>query len=150
MNVRLANTDEELLRCFPAMQELRPHLDREQFVDRVRRQADRDGYILVFIEDDGDVVAVAGFRLMEMLAWGRVMYVDDLVTCSAHRSKGYASRLLDWLIERARSLGCEQLHLDSGVQRHDAHRLYLRKGMNITSHHFALQLSDEQTTGMAR
>lgn len=63
MNVRLANTDEELLRCFPAMQELRPHLDREQFVDRVRRQADRDGYILVFIEDGGDVVAVAGFLL---------------------------------------------------------------------------------------
>ncbi len=150
MNVRLANTEEEFLRCFPVMQELRPHLDRKQFVAQVKRQADGDGYTLVFIEDGGDVVAVAGFRLVELLAWGRTMYVDDLVTRLVHRSKGYGSRLLDWLIERARSLGCEQLHLDSGVQRHDAHRFYLHKGMDITSHHFALRLSDEQRTGKAR
>jgi hypothetical protein len=35
-------------------------------------------------------------------------------------------------------VGCEQLHLDSGVEanRLDAHRLYLNTGMRITSFHF--------------
>ena len=32
------------------------------------------------------------------------------------------------------------IDLDSGVQRHDAHRFYLRERMAITSHHFAKNL----------
>ena len=31
----------------------------------------------------------------------------------------------------------------SGVQRFGAHRFYLRHGMNITSHHFQLELRDK-------
>jgi hypothetical protein len=47
--------------------------------------------------------------------------------------------LLDWLLEEGRRLGCDQLHLDSGVglDRADAHRLYLNAGMVIAAHHFA-------------
>jgi hypothetical protein len=47
--------------------------------------------------------------------------------------------LLDWLLEEAARLGCDQLHLDSGVglDRAGAHRLYLNAGMVIASHHFA-------------
>ena len=61
-------------------------------------------------------VAVAGFRVGENLAWGRFLYVDDLVTLSAHRSKGYGSKLLTWLKAFAVREGCMQLHLDSGIQ----------------------------------
>jgi hypothetical protein len=32
------------------------------------------------------------------------------------------------------------LHLDSGVRRFDAHRFYLNKRMNISSHHFSMVL----------
>ncbi len=34
----------------------------------------------------------------------------------------------------------QQLTLDSGVQRFAAHRLYLRQRMDITSHHFTMNL----------
>jgi hypothetical protein len=48
--------------------------------------------------------------------------------------------LFDWLVQLAREHECRELHLDSGVQRFDAHRFYLGKRMHITSHHFALKL----------
>ncbi|MBI3921087.1 MAG: GNAT family N-acetyltransferase, partial [Armatimonadetes bacterium] len=86
------------------------------------------------------VVAVAGFRLSENLAWGRFLYVDDLVTDEAERSRGHGQELLEWLLEYAHQQDCDQFHLDSGVQRFGAHRFYLRHGMDITSHHFALKL----------
>jgi hypothetical protein len=43
------------------------------------------------------------------------------------------------LLEEARSEGCGQIHLDSGVEldRAHAHRLYLNAGMVISAHHFA-------------
>lgn len=64
-----------------------------------------------------------------------------LVTRAADHGAGYGSALFDWLTNEARSAGCAQLHLDSGVQRFGAHRFYLHKGLDITSHHFAVQLS---------
>ena len=41
------------------------------------------------------VLAVAGFRALENLSAGRVLYVDDLVTDEARRSAGHGAQLLD-------------------------------------------------------
>lgn len=98
------------------------------------------GYELAYVEDHGRPVAVAGYRVLENLAWGRFLYVDDLVTDDAHRSQGHGERLFEWLVEEAKRLGCGELHLDSGVQRFAAHRFYLRHRMDVTSHHFAIRL----------
>lgn len=68
---------------------------------------------------------------------GRKLYVDDLVTAAAYRSKGVGKALLDELEKRARAEGCAGMDLDSGVQRGDAHRFYMREGMTIRSFHFA-------------
>ena len=139
VRIALAQTDTDLLRCFPVMAELRPHLTREQFLERIRRQRGAGSH-LAFLEDGDDVRCVASYRFLENLAWGRFLYVDDLVTAEAARSKGLGQQLLDWLVGQARNQGCDQLHLDSGVQRFRAHRFYLRRGMDITCHHFALKL----------
>lgn len=137
--IGVAETPEEVARCFPVMRELRPHFEIEGFLAQVERQR-RDGYRLAFVEADGVVEACAGFRVSQNLAWGQFLYVDDLVTAESARSRGHGARLMDWLIAQARLAGCAQLHLDSGVQRFAAHRFYLRERMEITSHHFALKL----------
>lgn len=68
------------------------------------------------------------------------MYVDDLIVDQAQRSLGAGYLLIDWLKNYARQNNCQQLHLDSGVQRFDAHRFYLRERFRISSHHFCLDL----------
>jgi GNAT superfamily N-acetyltransferase len=139
MSVRLATSDADVQRCFRVMQQLRPHLKDHEFVDTVRRQ-EAGGFRLAFVEDAGAVQAVAGFRVMDNLFSGRILYVDDLVTDESARSRGYGKQLMDWLIERARGEGCRSLELDSGVHRFDAHRFYLTNRMVISSHHFRLVL----------
>ena len=137
MKIAVAQTPAELERCFPVMGELRPHLDADQFVQQVQRQREA-GYRLAFLEDDGEIRSVAGYRIQEYLAWGKALYVDDLVTAEVARSRGYGAALFDWLLNQARENGCGQLHLDSGVQRFDAHRFYLNRGLAIHAHHFAM------------
>lgn len=136
LKIQIAETDQQINACYPVMRELRDHLKKETFVTRVRDQQS-SGYVLAFLEDDGTVAAVSGFRIGENLAWGRFLYVDDLVTAQRYRSHGYGSRLLAWLKEYAKQQHCDQLHLDSGVQRVDAHRFYLREGLPKTSFHFS-------------
>lgn len=135
MIIRLATTNSEIVACFPVMRELRPHIAEDQFLSRVRSQ-EKAGYKLAFVEQPDGVVAVAGFRAGENLAWGRFLYVDDLITLPSHRSKGFGAGLLSWLREFATKEGCVQVHLDSGIQRKDAHRFYEREGMTMASFHF--------------
>lgn len=138
--IRVAKTPKEILRCHPVMRELRPHWQNpEQFVERVQRQQEQ-GYQLAFVESNGEICAVAGYRFMDSLFSGRFLYVDDLVTRESDRSRGFGGELLDWLIEQAREQGCENLELDSGVQRFDAHRFYFSKRMSISSYHFRIKI----------
>ena len=138
--IAIARTTAELERCFPVMAQLRPHLKLHQFTRCVRRQQ-KQGYQLVFLEEGSDIQSVAGFRILEFLVYGKFLYVDDLVTREAVRSKNHGGKLFDWLVALARKQQCVEFHLDSGVQRFGAHRFYLRKGMDITAHHFGMKLS---------
>jgi len=128
------------------MRELRPQYNIDEFVQQVMRQQERHGYVLALNEHEGIVRAVAGFRIGEFLAWGKILYVDDLVADEAVQGGGFANQLFEWLIAFARQQNCLELHLDSGANpaRYRAHRFYHMKGMNITSHHFALKLIRQQ------
>ena len=140
MDIRVALTEVEIEACFPVFHELRPHLVQNNFVAQVERQTNNQGYVLVYVASQGHVVVAAGYRVAEFLAWGSVFYVDDLITLAASRKLGYGGKLLDWLMEKAKELSCNQFHLDSGVHRHDAHRLYLSRKLKISSHHFSKEL----------
>src|SRR5213082_1206039 len=139
--IAIATTPEQIRRYHPVMRELRPLFQEpEQFLERVLRQH-KEGYRLAFLESEGEVRAVAGYRFLESLFSGKFLYVDDLVTQAADRSLGFGGKLFDWLVEQARANNCENLELDSGVQRFDAHRFYLLKRMNISSYHFRIKIS---------
>jgi len=135
----VAHSDEEILSCFAAFSALRPHLGEQAFLSQVRRQQTQS-YQIVALKHDGRVRSAAGFRFAEFLAWGKVLYVDDLTTLPGATSRGYAGTLMDWLVAHAKANGCQGLHLDTGYARHAAHRLYLRKGLQFNCHHLALDL----------
>lgn len=136
---RQAITDEEIEKCFSVMSELRPHLKKERFLKQVR-DMEKGGFRLAYIEEEDEVVSVAGYRINTTLFMGKNIYVDDLVTSEKHRSEGYGERIIDWLRKLGRESGCNYLHLDSGTHRHSAHKFYFHQGLNITSFHFADEL----------
>ena len=142
--IAIAAAPDTIRRCHPVMRELRPHLhNAEKFVERVQRQQ-KSGYLLAFLESESEVRAVAGYRFLESLVSGKFLYVDDLVTSVADRSHGFGGQLFDWLVEQAREKGCENLELDSGVQRFDAHRFYMLKRMTISSYHFRIPITHQR------
>jgi GNAT superfamily N-acetyltransferase len=131
-----AKSEADIRRCWPAFAQLRAHLSEAEFVARWRRQQP-ESYAVIYIEEEDTVAAAAGFRIMHTLSGGKTLYVDDLVTRETARRKGYAAKLLDGLKKEAAAQGCDLLHLDSGYQRHAAHKLYLAQGFEMTGHHFA-------------
>ena len=137
--VELAHTNEEIAACFGAMKQLRTDLAEHEFVGQVRKLMEQ-GYQLAFLRQAAQVVCVAGFKIANNLALGKHLYVEDLSTREEARSSGYGAEMMTWLRDFARREGCAAIHLDSGVQRHRAHKFYLNRNMNIVSHHFLERL----------
>jgi GNAT superfamily N-acetyltransferase len=137
MTVNIAESDAELRKISGVLLQLRPAFDSDSLIAQIKDQM-RLGYRVAYVESKGEVLCVAGFVTGNKLAWGKHVYVDDLVTAEHQRSKGAGAMMIAWLKSYARELGCKQLHLDSGVQRFAAHKFYLREGFNIASHHFSI------------
>lgn len=140
MEIKLAQTDAEILECREVMLALRPHVPSDQFLNLVK-EAMQTGYRLAYIADAGKAVAAIGFRELQFLFNGKHFYIDDLSTLPDHRGHGYGGRLLDFVAGMARERGFEVITLDSGFHRHDAHRLYLNKGFQIASLHFSKKIT---------
>ena len=137
--ITIARKDQEISDCYAVMAELRPHITEDQFVPKVKKLAEIIGFKLAYLTD-GEIKAVAGFRISEWLARGKYLEIEDLVAKNGERSKGYGGRLFDWLVKYAREHECDQVRLVSHVQRFDAHRFYLNRRMIIEAHYFSMSL----------
>jgi GNAT superfamily N-acetyltransferase len=137
--IQLATTDTDILKCLDAMLALRPHLQRDTFLQTVK-EIMVDDYKLAFVEEDGKAVSVIGYRHLNFLFNGKHIYIDDLSSLPEARGKGHAGKLLDYVFDEAQRHGYKFVTLDSGHVRTDAHRLYLNKGFAICAHHFIKSL----------
>jgi len=137
MTICIATTDEQLNSIATVLLQLRPQYDQDSLIRQIKKQQ-ATGFNIAYHVIDGQVSFVAGFVITEKLAWGKALYVDDLVTDNTLRSQGAGKAMIAWLKNHGREQGCLELHLDSGMQRKDAHRFYDREGFARASLHFSI------------
>ena len=128
-----------LRRAEAVHRQLRPQMPPE-YEAKMRRVFAGGGRMCVAVAG-GEVAGVAVYRMDENTMYGTRLYVDDLVTDERLRSGGIGGALLRHLEGRARSARLGHLVLDSGTQRHDAHRFYFREGLLVTAFHFVKKLA---------
>jgi GNAT superfamily N-acetyltransferase len=140
MNIQSLKTHNEIAQSFDIFLELRPHLANiENFTTQITDQQ-KEGYEIIAVYKDNEIAACLGFRFLTTLAWGKIIYIDDLVTKKKYQQQGYSKILLDYVIQVGRDNFCNQIHLDTGYSRHDAHKVYLKKGFEFHSHHLIFKL----------
>lgn len=139
--IQVVSTESDILKCRNVIQALRPSLTNDLYLEAVQKTL-ADNRQIIFIEENGEAAAAAVFETGYNLFRGKYIYIDDLSTLPGNRGKGYAGKLLDWIMDFAQKGEYEQIHLDSGVSaaRTDAHRLYLNKRFQITSMHFVVNV----------
>jgi GNAT superfamily N-acetyltransferase len=143
MECKKAITKADIEICKEAILEFRGNLDPNTVVDQVFQMISQEGFQLVFVSnaDCTKAGAFIGYRKLNLLRTGPMIYVDDLFTFSEFRGQGYAGALLDYVANQAANEGIKSIHLDSGYTLHTAHRLYLNKGYYLACNHFAKAIS---------
>lgn len=128
-------TEQQLKECFPVLKELRPHLSFEEYVDIYNQAHDSDGYEIVAIRKNNEVVALMGYRILSDFVRGRHLYIDDLVSTETARSQGYGAKLLKYAEELAPKIDCKVLRLCTGIENDRGIQFYEKN--NWTKRAFA-------------
>ena len=144
MTIHQATTATDIQKCREVIICLRPHL-AEADLEPMLLSMFAQGYQLHYIEENGKAVAFVGFRFLQFLFNGKHIYIDDLCSLPEGRGKGYGTALLDFVDDLAVANNLNIVTLDSGFQRHDAHRLYLSHGYKLASFHFSKELTIHRT-----
>lgn len=97
---------------FPIIAQLRPHLDKEEFLRRARRQA-HSGYELVGAFRNGRLIGVLGMRPVHTLVRGPHLHVDDIVMREEERRSGGGRALMNYAEADARARGMTSVFLDA-------------------------------------
>jgi ribosomal protein S18 acetylase RimI-like enzyme len=141
--VKMAQQAAEVAACFSVISQLRPFLENEeQWVDRAASLM-ADGYKILAVWQENDVVAMAGYRLNDNMIHGKFLYVDDLVTDEQHRGSGLGALLLSQLQTQGSLENCNCLVLDTAAINVDARRFYKREGLLDLAVGFVKPLNDE-------
>ncbi|WP_066189443.1 GNAT family N-acetyltransferase [Gracilibacillus timonensis] len=124
ITIKELQSQDEVMAAFPIIKQLRTHLNEETYLELVVEAKEKDRYHMFALMDEGEIVAVTGFKPMITLYYGRFVWVCDLVTDTNKRSKGYGEKLLSYVHEWTKANHYERVALSSGLQRTDAHRFY--------------------------
>lgn len=127
-NLFVAKTESDLERCFPVMKELRPHLNFDDYLSIYEEAHRNDGYQIVAIEENGQILAVMGYRILSDYVRGKHVYIDDLVSSEAVRSKGLGAELLKYAEGIAKNINCNTLRLCTGIENERGAKFYEKNG----------------------
>lgn len=131
----------ELERCYPVMKELRPHLSFEDYFSIYEQSHASDGYEIVAIEAEGEILAVMGYRFLSDFVRGQHVYVDDLVSTEKARSQGLGAELLKFAENVALENGCKSLRLCTGIENERGIKFYDRNGWTKRAYAYVKKLA---------
>ncbi|MFJ6208572.1 GNAT family N-acetyltransferase [Lysinibacillus sp. NPDC092081] len=116
-------TQQEWMEAYAVMVQLRMELTLEKYFLLLKEMI-QDGYMLFALYEKNNIMAVAGLSWRVNFYSERHMFVYDLVTDEAYRSRGYGEKLLHYLHQWGKENGAHYIALESGIQRTSAHRFY--------------------------
>lgn len=116
---------------FDLLKQLRPNLTPSSFRAILEEAREKSGYQLVGLESDGHLAALMGYRILCDFVHGRHLYIDDLVTSEAVRSKGHGAALLKHAEQLAEENGCANLRLCTGIENQRGKDFYEKNAWNL-------------------
>ena len=127
---------DELPRIMPLIEKHNAKIEPAELRRRLEVMIPHGYHCIAAFENDR-IVGVAGYWLGARFYCGEFMDVDNVVVEESIRSRGIGLKLMDWVHEKSRQLGCKVVVLDSYVTYVGAHKFYFRQGYEILGFHFS-------------
>ena len=96
----------------------------------------------ILAEADGELIGSLHLMFLPQLSFqgGMMAQIASVRVTEKYRGQGFGTKLMEWVIERARQRGCHVMQLTSHISRTDAHRFYEKLGFEKSNVGMKLKL----------
>jgi GNAT superfamily N-acetyltransferase len=138
--IRNLESFDEIKLAYPLVSKMYPNMSLETFEFYVKEMMENNGFrsIAAFLDDK--MVGVSGYWVFTMLYCGRYLQASNIVVDKNLRNRRIGSKILHYLEEKAKKLGCQKIVLDSYTENKKSHALYYRNEFYIRGFHFMKDL----------
>ncbi|WP_340198665.1 GNAT family N-acetyltransferase [Ascidiimonas sp. W6] len=135
--------ENQLPLVIPFWQQLDCSLSKEILTERLREMI-QQGYQCVGMYEDEKLVGISGLWTLVKYYMGKHLELDNVIILSEYRDKGLGKLLSDWILEYAKSIGCNGSELNCYVSSFAAQKFWMNQGYNIVGYHFQKKISNEK------
>lgn len=129
-----------MIETFPLINQMYKKMDYKSFEVAIDEMILNNNYKMVAGFIDNKLVAVSGYWIARMLYCGRYLQPSNLVVDENFRGQGIGKKILNYLENKARNLGCDKMVLDSYTENKKSHSLYFNEDFYIRGFHFMKDL----------
>ena len=133
-------TKNSMIEAFPLIHQMYKKMDYKAFEIALDEMILNNNYKMVAGYIDNKMIAVSGYWIARMLYCGRYLQACNLVVDENFRGRGYGKKILNYLENKARNLGCDKMVLDSYTENKKSHSLYFNEDFYIRGFHFMKDL----------
>ena len=135
-SLRECQVESDFIAAYMVLHQLQSDLLMAHYLARVEH-ARNGGWRLFVVLRAEEPIAAIGFRLLDDLAWGRSLLIEQIVVDSALRGRGIGTSLMLRMAELGRLTRSDHIRLSAGLNHPDLHRFVERIGMRKTNLIFA-------------
>ncbi len=131
----------EMLSQFETIQYLYPKLDIHKY-KKLLTDMIPNNYTQIAVFENDFCIGLTGCWFNTKLWSGKYLEIDNFIVHPAHRKKGVAKLMTDFITQKATDLGCTNIVLDAYTDNFTAHRFYYNQGFGPKGFHF-VKIIDE-------
>ena len=133
-------TKQQMLTTYQLVNEMYKNISFADFSCKITEMIKISNYKMVAGYYQEELVVVSGYWVALMLYCGKYLQLSNFVTSQNQRSKGFGSQVLLYLQEKAITLQCNKIVLDSYIENKKSHSLYQKKNFYVRGLHFIKDL----------
>ena len=134
-------TKNMMMDAFPLIHQMYKKMDYKGFEGSLDEMILNNNYKMVAGFHDEKMIAISGYWIARMLYCGRYLQASNLVVDENFRGNGVGKKILNYLENKARKLGCDKMVLDSYSENKKSHSLYFGEDFYIRGFHFMKDLT---------
>ena len=134
-------TKNMMMDAFPLIHQMYKKMDYKGFEGALDEMILNNNYKMVAGFHDEKMIAISGYWIARMLYCGRYLQASNLVVDENFRGNGVGKKILNYLENKARKLGCDKIVLDSYSENKKSHSLYFGEDFYIRGFHFMKDLT---------
>lgn len=142
MKIQELTTIPEMLSQIEIIRFLYPKMSLERYESFLNDMIPHN-YKQLAVFEDNICVGLSGFWFGTKLWTGKYIEIDNFIVHPAHRKKGIAKILTDYIDKKAAELNCTCVVLDAFTGNFTAHRFYYNQGYEPRGFHFIKMINEE-------